>query len=251
MVLVFKSNIPQANDFISVSQRDIQGNFQDVFDIWGKSELQDSNVGDHLPLNNPEVDNRGKHKKITLVEQNPIPVPVANEAILYSEEQNTQSELFYIRNGDAAGNQLTSNGALSAGGLVLRAYVLFDFKGKIVQKEELDEDGELILVDCSFNVSSVVQANPNLSAWTINFTTALETENYMWIVQSFNGLPGEDNFEPHGNAQPGNGALYNNTITSNSFLFWNTRVDRTGVSPSQPATTIGRRMLFQAYTVAQ
>lgn len=249
--MVYKNNIPQANDFISISQRDIQGNFQDVKTIWGESPTDNSNNGDHIPLNFAEENQRGNHKKITLVEQNPIPVPIADEAILYSAEQNSKTELFYIRDGELAGNQITSNGALSVGGLVLRVYVIFDFNGNIIQRQELDEDGNVTLIDCSLNIASIIKSSPLESKWTINFTNALETDNYMWITQSFNNTTnGIPFFPPLGNAQPSNNAVYGSSVTNSSFVFINAGVPATGTT-TQPGLGIGLRMLFQAYTVAQ
>ena len=249
--MVYRDNIPQPNDFISKSQRQMQSNFQDTFDIWGRSQEEDQNVGDHVPLNNPDEEKRGKHKKTSLIDQNPIPTFAANEAVLYSAKQNSQSELFYGRNLDATGNQLTSNGALSVGGLVLRAYALFDFQGKVIQKEGLDDEGNPILIDCSFNIASIVQSAPLESKWTINFTNTLETDNYMWITQSFNNLTNSLPYPALGNAQPAKGATYGSSITAASFIFMNAGVPIVGSAVTQPGLGIGLRMLFQAYTVAQ
>jgi len=248
--LVYRADIPQPTDFISKSQRQIQNNFQDVFDIWGRSQEEDQNVGDHVPLNNPEEENRGKHKQVSLIDQDPIPTAAADEAVLYSEKQNTQSELFYIRNGDATGNQLTSNGQLSVGGLSLRAYVLFDQLGNIIQNDDVDDEGEPIKVPISFNIQSVQQVIANQDKWLITFSNALETDNYMWIAQTFSNTFSTQGFQDISNPQPGSDAVYGNSITTGSFLFMNSVVTTVN-PPTQPARELGRRMLFQAYTVAQ
>jgi len=229
----------------------MQSNFQDTFDIWGRSQEEDQNVGDHVPLNNPDEEKRGKHKKTSLIDQNPIPTFAANEAVLYSAKQNSQSELFYGRNLDATGNQLTSNGALSVGGLVLRAYALFDFQGKVIQKEGLDDEGNPILIDCSFNILSITKDSQFQSIWNINFANALETDNYIWITQSFNAFNFVGLRLAAGNAQPAKGAVYGSTITNASFRFMNAIVPPNGLPNQYPPQNVGLRMLFQAYTVAQ
>jgi len=94
----FKPNVPQANDFISQSQRDFKTNFTRVNDIWGKQPTESDNVGDHVPLLDPDEDIRGKHKKTTFVQQAAHPATPANEADLYSFEANGAPELHYRRN---------------------------------------------------------------------------------------------------------------------------------------------------------
>lgn len=248
--MVFKQNIPQPTDIIAQSQRDISENFEQTFDIWGKSPTESENIGDHIPLENPQEENLGKHKKVTLIEQNPIPVASANEAILYSELVNGNTELHYRRNGDATGNQLTSNGGLNVGGLVLRAFVAFDFNGNILNRESLDDEGDTIKIPLSFNVGTITKPDSTKSQWTIPFINSIETENYIWICQSFNNIKLNPNsfLAEAGNCQPSNNSNYSDSVNSNFFNFTIYRLPRSLIL-DQPATDLGRRMIFQAYTV--
>ena len=184
--MVFKPNIPQSSDFISQSQKDMIGNFETVDYIWGKQDAENENIGDHISLTNPKEDDQGAHKKLTFVEQSVEPAPGVNEITLFTKDTSAQPELFYRRDGDAAGIQLTSQGGINVGGLVLRAYVVFDSQGNILQREELDEEGKTIKVSLSYNVSSVT---PNValingvnfsSDWNINFANNLPTADFFW-----------------------------------------------------------------------
>lgn len=255
---MYKPNVPQATDFISQSQIDFIDNFQTLSNIYGKPPSENENIGDHIPLDHPEEDERGNHKKTTFIEQGSDPTTGVNELGLYSKDNSGTTELYYRRESDGAVNQLTSSGGISVGGLVLRAAVLFDLEGTILEREEVNGDGDTIKVPLAFNVSSVTANQPpvngrNIRAdWTINFTTALPTVNYMWIIQSFNDV----NFSILTNrvvqVQPFNSAAYASTVTANSFraVGFNIASDSTTITPASPV--IGRldRIIFQAYTVA-
>jgi len=247
--MVFKQNIPQPNDIIAQSQRDIKENFEETYNIWGKSPTESENIGDHMPLDTPEETDRGKHKKVTLIEQDPIPVAAANEAILYSEPVNGITELHYTRNLDATGSQLTSNRRLNVGGLVLRAYAVFDFTGKILERETLDDEGDTVKVPLSFNVGTIDQLSSTQSQWTINFTNPLGTNDYIWICQSFNNTRVSDEAVTGVfNAQPAKNGTYSDSVNSNYFVFMNANTPN-NLPAFQPAINVGLRMVFQAYTV--
>lgn len=243
--MVFKANIPQGTDFISQSQRDMIGNFESVDDIWGKR--QDANVGDHVPLTNAKIDDFGKHKKTTLVEQALAPGTGANEVAYYSKAVNSSSEIFYEEQSAAAEIQLTSNRKLIQGGIVLEAFVMFDFNGNIIENEREDENGNVLKVPLSFNITDITKNDG--SDWVINFTTPITTEDYIWVTQSMNRSNQLGNIRV-GNAQPNNNAIYSNVVNSNSFNFIVGNVPANNQSVNNVVSiNKGLIMIFQAYTV--
>lgn len=252
--MVYKANIPQPSSFISQSQKDFVGNYETLSNVWGKTPVENENVGDHIPLSERDQDELGKHKKVTLVEQDPAPAaPLANQLNLYTKEASSLTEMFYQRNGDASAFQITSNKGIVQGGIVLRAYVAFDFHGNIIEIDDIDEDGEPIKRQLAFNVSSVsTTAIPpalnTASNWTINFTNSIPSADYFWICQSMN----EPNPSSSGAAivqsQPNNSAVYSSVVTQNSFNMILANVFRDGVSGGLIAVSRGLRMVFQAYT---
>lgn len=252
--MVYKPNVPQSTDIIAKSQRDFLGNNDTLYNVWGKPPEGSSNVGDHVPLDESDENLRGKHKRTTHPEQSSDPTTAANEASFYSKEQNSVSELFYYRNGDAAGNQLTDTGQLTEGGLTLRAFVLFDFQGNIIEVNRVDGDGDVSKVPVSFNVTDVTPNQPlvngvnALADWDINFTNALPTANYIWSLQSFNDNLFSTVSSLAVQVQPYNSATYSDTVQTTRF-----RVVGQNLSSSFSNPVIGRldRILFQAYTVAQ
>lgn len=79
--MAYKPNIPAATDKLSVSQGDIQGNFQAIDD-------GNNNVGfafDHVGLT--QVSNVGKHKQVTLIDQtSSVPTFTATDAGVYNAD---------------------------------------------------------------------------------------------------------------------------------------------------------------------
>ena len=251
--MVYLPSVPQVTDFIAQSQQDFLGNFQTASDIWGKLPQENDNVGDHVPLTNPEDDERGGHKKVTFLEQDTPPTAAANEAVAYSEEQNSVTEMFYVRNGDAAGFQLTSAGGLSQGGLILRAFVVFDFQGKIIEVERVDSEDEVIKVQQQFNVTSVDPNQPLLNGrnvradWNVIYTNPIPTADYIWICDHFGtgAIDSRTQASPI-NFQPRNNAAYGSTVTTTSI-----GLRGYGMADSTLGVNFNlARMCFQVYTVA-
>jgi len=157
--MVYKPAIPQSTDFISQSQKDMIGNFETLSDVWGKPNRENANVGDHVPLTDPKEDDRGGHKKLTMPEQAAAPTTLVNELGLYTKDTSGSTEIYYREESNGTERQLTSSGGISIGGLVLRAFVIFDFQGNIIEREELDDEGDTIKVPLSFNVRDVTPIN--------------------------------------------------------------------------------------------
>ncbi len=250
--MVYKSNVPLSTDIVSISQQDFIGNNQSVNDIWGKPPQENENVGDHIPLTEADTEKHGGHKKTTFPEQAADPATLINEVGLYSKDTSDVTELYYRRESSGDVNQITSAGGISIGGLVLRAHVLFDLTGEIIEVDRLDADGNKIKVPVSFNITSVVQNVALSSDWTITFANALPTDDYMWVFQAFidrNFLPLSNRVV---NAQPMNSATYSSVITTTTFraFGYNVASDTVTVTPAGPVVGRFDRMLFQAYTVA-
>jgi len=83
--MTFDSNIPAANDLLSVSQGDIQTNF---------SQINTIIAVDHYEFNNATVANRGKHKSVVLPEAAAI-ATAADEGALYTKDDGTRPALYY------------------------------------------------------------------------------------------------------------------------------------------------------------
>jgi len=254
--MVYRANIPQSTDFISTSQINLINNFESVNDIYGKTPIENENVGDHVPLTTAQEDERGGHKKTTLIEQSSDSTTLVDELGLYSKDNSDITELYYREESDGTVNQVTDQGGIIVGGLVLRAYVLFDLNGNIIEVERLDEEDEKIQVPVSFNIRSIVLNTPpfqgvvNFTDYTINFTNSLPTADYMWILQSFNDNVFTQLTNPVVSAQPMNDGTYSNVVTANAFRAFGYNMFKTTVANQSPV--IGRfdRIIFQAYTVA-
>lgn len=252
---VYKPNVPQSTDYISQSQRDFLGNFESVNQIYGYGTAFDNNIGDHVPLTVEGEDVQGAHKKTTLVVQGSDPSPSANEAVMYTKTTGGQPELYYRRNGDAAGYQLTSNGRLSPGGLVLRAYVMFDLAGKIIEIERVDSDGNKIIVPVRFNIASVTPNAPlpdgsNIrSDYTVAFTNSIGTADYIWVVNSFNSGRVISGTGRRTNMQVKNGATYGDSVTATSIKLAGYWVSSTGTVTPPTSFFQTLRVQLQVYTV--
>lgn len=256
--MVFKNNIPQSSDFISQSQKDMIGNFETIDSSWGKQGSSNENIGDHVSLKDDKLDNQGMHKKLTLVEQGSEPAPSTNEITLFSQDTSGKPEIYYRRDGDASGYQLTSSGKVSVGGLVLQAFVVFDFQGNILEREELDEDGNTIKVPMKLNVASVTANQPLVNGgnlygdWNINFTNALPTDNFIWDYRAFSDSSYSNLTTKVVQAQPYSSATYSDTVSTTRFRAFSTNISPDGTTVTPAGPVIGRleRMVFHAYTVA-
>lgn len=83
--MTFNPNIPQANDIISSSQPQILTNFSQLNTLFGI---------DHVEYNNATAANRGKHTKITYVQQGADPATLVSELALYTKNVGGVPKLF-------------------------------------------------------------------------------------------------------------------------------------------------------------
>ncbi len=250
---IYKPNEPQATSIIAQSQIDIQGNFQTAFSAYGLGGAANLNVGDHVPFDETDENSLGGHKKLTLVRQGSDPAVATDQLNVFGKLSGSQTELFYRRDGDAAGNKLTGQGRLSANGLVLRAFVCFDGNGKILETRRVNNEGEVENVEMKLNIRSVATNLPpfgdlEYADYTITFETAMPTADYIWMVDSFNsGIPvTEAPFLPRrGNIQVKNGASYSDSVTTSSIKIAGYWIP----SASTPSLRQILRVSFHAYTV--
>lgn len=247
VLVVYKSNIPQSTDFISQSQIDIKNNHETIHRIYSK---------DHIDLKNVDPAQQGKHNKTTLINQSSDPTVSTNDFALYTKSSGGRSELFYRREGDASGIQLTNNKGYLQNTLVLRAFVIFDSQGNIIERQERVSGGKVVKVKLAYNVSSVtpnqalIDGRNVKSDWNINFTTPLPNANYFW---DYRGLP-DPTQSPLFNAkvvqcQPYNSATYSDSVNTNYFRAYSTNIPEDGTSYTDPVVGRLYRMIFQAYTI--
>lgn len=75
--MAYQKNIPQPDDLISDSQSDILDNFTTADDVFAV---------DHYPFSNNNVNQQGKHDKVTLVQRpSDVNPSLSTEAVLYSK----------------------------------------------------------------------------------------------------------------------------------------------------------------------
>lgn len=188
--MTYKNNIPQSTDFISQSQIDFVGNFATVNQIYGVSTDPNESVGDHISLTENNASIIGGHKKTSLVKQASDPSVSSGELAVYSK--GSTPEIYYLRSTDASANKLTGRGGISIGGLVLRAYVLFDAKGNVISDRTIDNNGNPVETPIAFNIKktgntyNIIQNTPNFADWTVQFANNIPDVNYLWVIQ---GIP--------------------------------------------------------------
>lgn len=175
----YNPNIPQANDFISQTQKDILRNYQEINLQFGF---------DHVMITSADAD-RGKHKHVTFEEQSGDPTTIADEVAFYTKDVSGQPELYLAPESAATVVQATKSGQLIPG-LRVEASVTFDSQGNIIEEptDELNEEGEPIRRQLAFNVTSVVPGQPLINGinihddYIITFTNNISTVNYFWVV---------------------------------------------------------------------
>lgn len=96
--MTFNPSIPKADDLLSTSQPQIRTNFAQsdiIFDV------------DHFTFDNDTVANRGKHRKVTLVEQGADPATALDEAAIYTKAVSAITQVFLRRENNGSVIQLT------------------------------------------------------------------------------------------------------------------------------------------------
>lgn len=174
---MYNPSIPQASDFLSQSQKQFLKN---------NSEIARQFAFDHVPLDDPEDLDRGKHKKLVFKEQSSDQTTGATDYGMYTKDTSGSPEVYLRPESDGTPYKFT-NGGLPSPGLKLRAAVLFDNQGNILK----DKQNEPI----AFNVNSITIPNPLSGGlnvqddWIVNFESDIGTDAYFWVVNGFYGPP--------------------------------------------------------------
>ena len=234
----YNPSIPQANDFLSGSQIQIQRNF---------SIIGSQFSFDHVSLDDAADEFRGLHKKVTYVEQSSDPATAANDYTLYTKDVSGVPELYGRNESSGTIVKWTKNGRVSPA-LRLEAFVLFDRDTNILK----NESGEAL----SYNISSITAATPLVNGkvfqddWIVNFSTNISTPNYFYLITAFYRPTGSSivpgNLNAINTTQPKRSATYGTYVTNSSI-----RIE-TKVTGNGSNAAIGQSLILQlqVYTVA-
>lgn len=94
----FNPNIPQAGDFLGISQKQILSNFQAIANSW---------LENHVSLTN--VNNVGKHEVLTLRQQTVDPTTGANQSSIYNKLVSGVPQLFFRSSSNQTPIQLSND----------------------------------------------------------------------------------------------------------------------------------------------
>lgn len=192
--MTYDPGIPQDKDDMSVSQGDMLTNFTQLASVWGSS-------GDHVELD--AASNRGKHKKTTLVSQGSdpdtdSPSTEANEMVLFTLEDGTDTEIYMRRESNGAVRQMTKDNEL-----FIDVHPVFAINIKdLTPNSNVGLGTYNFTVSNSFNFDSAnsKRVTAGRTHYLFTFTNQVldsagsPTNNYLW---SANG------FDSSGNAVPG------------------------------------------------
>ena len=201
--MVYDPNVPaSANEFVSVSQRKLLRNFQQI-------DRQYTN--DHIGLSG-SPNNQGKHSKISLDEQSGDPTTAANEQAIYTKDDSGSPEIYLAPESAGTVYKATKLGAWQPG-LKVEATVTFDQQANIIE--------EPVGNPLSFNVASVAAAQPlvdGLNVWDdfiITFDSNISTADYYWMVNWVLRPPDPAAVLPNPiNVQPFASATYSTSVTA-------------------------------------
>jgi hypothetical protein len=245
--MVYKPLVPLITDRTAQSAIDFRENFLEMGRLYR---------GDHEPLRSDNSDHIGHHRKVTLPEQAADPTTAASEMAVYTKDNSGVTDLYMRAQSDGDVSQIVSSGGISVGGLVLRAFALFDYNGNIIKITRKDDDGEDEEVPIAFNIKSIVHnfppvtgVSPGRCNWTLTYNTNMPDADYIWSVQTFadTNFTGAVPVDEVVQAQPEQNGTYGNVVTTSTFKIL-------GYASQSPQTlgTFGRIDLiqFQAFTVA-
>lgn len=238
ILMSYNPSIPQPNDFLSVSQTQISRNF---------SIIGQQFSFDHVSLDDAADEFRGRHKKVTYVEQSADPTTAANDYSLYTKDDSGLPELYGRNESDGTVVKWTKNGRVSPA-LRLEAFVLFDRDTNILK----NEDGTPL----SYNIGSITAATPLVNGkvfqddWIVSFASNISTANYFWLITAFYKPTGNSlvpgNLNAINTTQPKRSAAYGTYVTNSSI-----RIE-TKVTGNNANAAIGQSLILQlqVYTVA-
>jgi|GEM_PF-2741692 len=209
----YNPNVPQPNDFVSQSQKDILQNYQ---------EIASQFMQDHVMIDQEDM-NRGKHKKVTYNEQGSDPTTIADEIALYTKDVSGQPEYFVAPESAGTVYRISKSGDLQPG-LKVEASVTWDLQGNIIEEDAPTEEDPDRKRPLQFNVTSVVPNEALINGvnladnWTVNFTNAISTTDYYWVLGWNLGPTIPSLFQTRPVVfHPTNNAAYASSVTANSI----------------------------------
>lgn len=101
---VYLPNIPAANDIISVSQGQLQTNFQQI-----DNGVSNGIANDHISLTNATAADRGHHANIRFVQQGADPATAVDQIGLYAKDVGGTPRLFIREESNGTIYQLNAN----------------------------------------------------------------------------------------------------------------------------------------------
>lgn len=159
--MTYNPNIPAANDVLSDSQGQIQGNFQRADSSFGTDHYEFSNL----------TTNNGKHKKVTWLDQSAaIPAAEPNAVLAYANTQSAITMPYYKRDNLATVFPLAP----------IKAYATFALTGA--------PKPYLAVIDDGFNVATITISAPGSGTATIALSNPMRTITYGVLVFSSGGL---------------------------------------------------------------
>jgi len=164
--MTFGPNEPIAKDILSVSQPKLQTN---------SSQLNTVFSVDHVALDDAGA-NKGKHKKLTFVEQADDPETLADEYALFAKETAGSAEVWARPESNGTAYQLTKAGNLYLG-IIPFVAVNFDNDGMV--------QGSSIGLDAGTPITTGATGE-----FTLNFNAAVTTvlagsADYFWNISGF------------------------------------------------------------------
>jgi len=172
--MVYKNDIPQSGDLVSVSQGDLLENF---------SQLYTCNRTDHVDYDNATVADRGKHEYARLRERvppgTPLPTTGAGWGALYTKDDAGSTALYFM-------NDAGVSTKISAGGSGTSPTAFARFTETAAHTFTLQDAYNLVVGGIAGGGATTVDGYVH---HTITFAVALPTANYCVVIngQGFQG----------------------------------------------------------------
>jgi hypothetical protein len=104
--LSYKTNIPNATDFLAISQKQLLANYQAIFSSLSKN---------HVVLNSV-TNSPGNHTSLTMTRQSIDPTTAANQVAFYNKDDaSVVPQLFYRPNNNQTPIQMTNDNLTASG----------------------------------------------------------------------------------------------------------------------------------------
>lgn len=184
--MVYNPNIPNAGDFISLSQKDLLANFSAILNAFSEN---------HVSMTNPT--SGGQHVELTLQQQIADPTTLADECALYCKQgTDSQAQLFFRPANNANPIQLSYQSVVTAGDNQ-RSFIAGPFIIFFGRKNSIPKNGSSI-VNLSPTVAQLMHVHINP---TSNTYTPIGTKNSQLSLAALNYTT--NSFQIFYNGNPG------------------------------------------------